>query len=657
MRLAPWIDHVPPWLAYGAVVSTGVYEPEELALMAAPLLFAALAQGRRWDFASWRRAFELLALAFLAVLIWARLGLMPTVILMLFLLCGLRLTLPRSLSQRRQLLLMGFLIWITTAIATFELNFLLWSFLWVAGAALVLLQQTWEGSAALRGGPLQRAPYRRLPGWTLATVFLSAIFFVVLPRLSSGLRAFPWGVAGLTASRAGFSDALDLGPTGPIAPSGQVVLRILPPLGEPSGYAEPLALLKAISLEVLEGQRWSPQRSTPPTGARRRGAFAAGTIPLEYFVAPSPSGILPLPYGRFQLLPPRGLPIIDGPGGSLRWGYPSRRALPLHFLLEPSTTLPEPVPNAQRWQLLTEVGQGTASADRFSRRSLPEGMPPREAARRLSASLRTFAYTLENPSGNAPNPLQDFLENTRAGHCEYFASALALMLRYRGIPTRVVNGYRLGPWIPEGGYWLVTENEAHSWVEFYDLEARAWRVEDPTPAAPPRGLGAATFWAAFQRGTDALRFRWDRHVVRFSDEDQVAGLDWLQTRFSRLPGWRPGRGPLLAGLLVTLGSLTVWAVWRLRPRWQRTKLPGSARGLKPLKPLLRAVGRTFQPHQGETLRQWLRRLSRSAPERADTLLQVAKEADAVAYGEADSQRLKILVKSEAKAWQHPERFT
>lgn len=658
MSLSQWIDHIPPWLAYGAVASTGVYEPGELAFMAAPLLFAALAEWRRWPLGAWRRAFELLALVVFLGLVWARIGLVPTIIILLFQLCGIRLCLPRAVSQRRQLLLMGFLIWITTAIATFELSFLLWSILWVAGAGLVLMQQTWESSASLRGGPLQKAPYLRLPGWTFGTVLLSAAFFVVLPRITLGLRAFPWGAAGLTAAQAGLSDSLELGNTGPINANSEVVLRILPPSGERSRYADSLALLKGITLESLEGQRWSPHSSTPNRLYSRSDALAGMSSqqsPLEYFVAPSPHGILPFPYGRLALLQPQGMPIVGGPGGSLRWLYPSRRALPLRFLLEPPTALPEAPPRGWRWALLTATGKGTESADRYSRSLFPGELTARELAKRLSESLRTFKYTLDNPSGNAANPLQHFLEISRAGHCEYFASALALMLRYRGIPARVVNGYRLGPWIAEGGYWLVTQNEAHSWVEFYDLETKAWRVADPTPAAPARGLEAGTLWAAFQRWTDALRFRWDRHIVRFSGEDQVAGLDWLQSRVSELPNWRPGRIPLSSAFLVALVSLLVW---RFRPWWQRyarSKLPKSVHGLTPLKPLLRAAGRPFQPTPSETARQWILRLARRKPERAEALTQVAKAADAVAYGGEEARHLKSLVKTEAKAWRKSRR--
>ena len=521
------MDHLPPWLALGAIISTGIYEPFEWVLMAVPLCAAAWVEWRRWNLGAWRCHFELLALGGVLGLIPLRMGLVPTVIVMLFLLCGIRLSLPREPSHRRQLLLMGFMAWVTTAISTFELHFLAWSLLWVAGSAAVLMQLAWESSASLRGGPMQRPPFGRIPLWTLSAVVLSAGFFLSLPRITMGLRFFPWGVAGLTSTQAGMSDSLDLSVGGPIAPSSEVVLRIIPPSSltsdEQIRYRQALSLLKGITLEGLDGQRWDHLLETPaPRYARVEtlppGMVApGGLLTLDYFVAPSPQGILPMPYGRLMLAPPPGMPVRSAQGGSIRWSFPSRRPIPLQIRVDSSLLIPEPSPGPRRTALLLQTGVGTDAAGRWCRRMAPDDVPPAELAARLTGALQRFAYTLDNPSGKAANPLQDFLENTRAGHCEYFASALALSLRYRGVPARVVNGYRLGPWIEEGGYWLVTQNEAHSWVEYYDAVGRSWRIADPTPAAPAASLSARTLWAAFQRWTDAIRFRWDRYVVRFSD--------------------------------------------------------------------------------------------------------------------------------------------
>lgn len=656
------MDHLPPWLALGAIISTDIYEPFEWILMMAPLCAAALVEWRRWNLGAWRRHLELLALGAVLGLIPLRMGLVPTVIATLFLLSGIRLSLPREPSHRRQILLMGFLVWITTAVSTFELHFLAWSMFWVAGSAAVLMQQAWETSAALRGGPMQRPPFGRVPLWTLGAMVLSAGFFLSLPRITTGLRFFPWGVAGLTASQAGMSDSLDLSAGGPIAPSSEVVLRIIPPSSlafeEQVRYQQALTLLKGITLEALDGQRWDHLLETPPPAYARVEALPSGMrmpggmLLLDYFVAPSPQGTLPLPYGRLGLAPPQGMPVRSAQGGSLRWLFPSRRSIPLQVQVDPSTPILEPAPGRRRTALLLQTGTDTAAAERWSRRVVPGEMPPAELAARLTNALQGFAYTLDNPSGKAANPLQDFLEQTRAGHCEYFASALAVSLRYRGVPARVVNGYRLGPWIAEGGYWLVTQNEAHSWVEYYDAVGRSWRIADPTPAAPAASLSAQTLWAAFQRWTDAVRFRWDRYVVRFSDEDQLAGFEWLRERASGLslqsPGPRTLRGITLT-LLVILGGW-LWLRVLRSPRAHALFEGSGPYALKGLGPLLRSTRREYPPIPGETAHRWLQRLGQHVPERAAALRSLAVEADAVAYGGAEPGSLKTMARREARAW-------
>lgn len=65
------------------------------------------------------------------------------------------------------------------------------------------------------------------------------------------------------------------------------------------------------------------------------------------------------------------------------------------------------------------------------------------------------------------DPVEDFVANHRTGHCEYFASALALMLRSQGIPSRLVVGFHCGEYNTVGGYYQVRQRHAHAWVEAY----------------------------------------------------------------------------------------------------------------------------------------------------------------------------------------------
>ena len=101
---------------------------------------------------------------------------------------------------------------------------------------------------------------------------------------------------------------------------------------------------------------------------------------------------------------------------------------------------------------------------------------------------RNFRYTLKLTGTPGRDPLAHFLFETRAGHCEYFASAMAVMLRAIGIPSREVNGFLPGEYNDLGGDYIVRASDAHSWVEAY-FPGSGWITFDPTPPAPDSGYG------------------------------------------------------------------------------------------------------------------------------------------------------------------------
>ena len=345
MKYSRWTDHLPAWLAYGAVATTGIYEPWEVAWMAVPLLAAAGVEAARLDLGRWRRwlqTFVILVL-FLEIPILRRQsgGFLSIVVHLLFMLMGLRLALPRELPQRRQLLLMGFLLFLTTAISTADLEFMAWAAAWALGSSIVMLQQAWEPSALLRRGPTPRPPYARSLRWTLACLIMAAGFFVFLPRISLGLRPLPWSVSAFSGSAAGLSDSLDLGRAGRIAGNSDIVMRIQPPQGMPASQipalADRLALLRGVVLEELDGAQWKRLASTPRAtwSMVPMGTWPTHEPPLEMTFEPSTSPILALPYGDSPMLQsPRGVPLSAGSGSAIRWAYqpPGRQYLNLFGL-------------------------------------------------------------------------------------------------------------------------------------------------------------------------------------------------------------------------------------------------------------------------------------------------------------------------------------
>src|SRR5262249_46360746 len=125
----------------------------------------------------------------------------------------------------------------------------------------------------------------------------------------------------------------------------------------------------------------------------------------------------------------------------------------------------------------------------FAKEITAKAPTPYDKSAAIEAYLRTrFKYTLDLTGSPGDDPLPHFLFETRAGHCEYFASAMAVMLRTLGIPSREVNGFLPGEYNDLGGDYIVRASDAHSWVEVY-FPDNGWIVFDPTPSAPAGKAG------------------------------------------------------------------------------------------------------------------------------------------------------------------------
>jgi hypothetical protein len=190
-----------------------------------------------------------------------------------------------------------------------------------------------------------------------------------------------------------------------------------------------------------------------------------------------------------------------------------------------------------------------------------------------------------------------FLFEERRGHCEYFATAMALMLRQLGIPARLVNGFRAGEYNRLGDAWIVRQYDAHSWVEawFYPY---GWLEFDPTPPAPPRPR--PTFLRSIAQFVDAVSLWWSEEVINYdfakqfrlayslrsslaSAQQQVLGSvrSWAGRLVAQLQGLAsPGSGPpvLAAAAILAAAALAGWHLVR-RLRSRGLGLEGSVRRL------------------------------------------------------------------------------
>jgi transglutaminase-like putative cysteine protease len=446
--------------------------------------------------------------------------------------------------------------------------------------------------AAARGRVVARAGDRLAPrlrwmlgGAVATTLALTLVLFFLLPRTARAAleRLLPGG-----ARLSGFASEVTLGQLGEVRPSGAAMLhvnfgRTRPPQGlkwrgtalaEFNGWkwfnsrAEGLPLRPAQGLLKLQDDdelRRPARRVSYEVVLHSTGTdtlFVAGTA--EYLRVPA-GLVLEMPGGGYRVpaVSSEGFRYVvhaalDGRGGPARLTETERN---FHLRLPPVDA-----------RVMELARQWTAGARSDS-----------ERAGRIEQHLRAeYQYSLHALDHAVDDPLAYFLFEGRRGHCEYFASAMAVLLRAVWVPSRVVTGFQGGSYNELSHWQVVRASDAHSWVEAW-VDGQGWTAYDPTPADPnarPAGVAsrltqwldaAETFWQEW-----VLSYDVDRQLTlafRAGESTRRMKADWLRQPWARAgETWQavehaPARlwGALMAA--ATLFGLLWWSWPRLR-RWR-----------------------------------------------------------------------------------------
>jgi transglutaminase-like putative cysteine protease len=159
---------------------------------------------------------------------------------------------------------------------------------------------------------------------------------------------------------------------------------------------------------------------------------------------------------------------------------------------------------------------------------------PAAKASAIERHLRKdYSYSLKLLDAQVKDPLAHFLFERRAGHCEYFASSMAVMLRTIGVPARVVTGFQSGIYNPISGWQVIRASDAHSWVEAF-IPGRGWSTFDPTPPDP--NALEATLWTKLALYMDAAETFWREWVLNYDLEHQLVLATRMQ-QSSRTLNW------------------------------------------------------------------------------------------------------------------------
>jgi hypothetical protein len=220
---------------------------------------------------------------------------------------------------------------------------------------------------------------------------------------------------------------------------------------------------------------------------------------------------------------------------------------------------------AEREELLRLPGNTDPRITLLARSMAGDAASDEAKARAIERHLRhDYGYTLDLPSVKVRDPIAYFLFVRKKGHCEYFASSMAVMLRTLGIPSRVVTGFQSGVFNPLTGWQVVRASDAHSWVEGW-TPSGGWTVFDPTPAGDAASDGLLGRIALFYDAADQF---WQDWVLRYDLQRQVVLASRMQQsgsqfRFDWVPdasAWWDQNGMAARRVAAILMSLAVMAI-------------------------------------------------------------------------------------------------
>jgi transglutaminase-like putative cysteine protease len=610
-------------VGFGTLASTGGLDLPAVLLAGAALAFRGYLLAKRRPVAiseRWTTPLSIGYFAFYAAdyLLLSRGFLTATVHLVLF------AVLVRTFSVRRDrdytmLAILAFLMVLASAVLTVDSVFLLFfaAFMLMAVTTFILMEMRRSGQGArfqarhsndLREDrQLAFSLARMTPSLVLMILVGAAAMFFLLPRMSTGyLGGYSFG----TDISTGFSDQVQLGRIGQIQQSNAVVMHV-----QIDGDRDGKHALnwRGVALANFDGRNWSNRREQyvlyreadgsfriPLVGQGVAQAVTARDHLIHYRVVMEPIGtniFFLAPWARRVEGAYRTLQIDAGGAVS---DLDSQRSVSLY---EADSDISTPSPEQLRvaGDYLPQFALAYLQTPRRLDPRIPRlaGQITGAASNRydkavaLEKYLKThYGYTLQLLRSPVADPLANFLFERKQGHCEYFASSMAVMLRTLGIPSRVVNGFRSDEFNDVTGNYVVRAKNAHSWVEAY-FPGYGWVTFDPTPGGT---IGSPQGWGRAMLYLDAAASFWREWVISYDTSHQnilgQAMLNgtrgswerarmWARLHYERLLNWArkgqrgvehaPGRW-FTGGVTIALLLLVAGNVGRLARMIRRKRL-------------------------------------------------------------------------------------
>ncbi|HEY1660062.1 MAG TPA: DUF3488 and transglutaminase-like domain-containing protein [Candidatus Sulfotelmatobacter sp.] len=560
-------------MGFGTLASTGALDLPAIVITGAAFAFRGYLLAKRTRVVisdRWTTPLTILYCVFYAAdyLLLSRAFLPATVHLVLF------AVVVRTFSLRRDrdyimLAVLSFLMVLASAVLTVDSMFVLFfsGFTLLAVATFVLMEMRRTGQSAKFLARHSRDDYEhRRMAFSLARVTpllvlmillgATAMFFVMPRRMSAGfLGNYTFG----TDLSTGFSERVQLGSIGQIQQSNAVVMHIQIEGDKRGKYA---LHWRGVALENFDGRNWSNPAVQYGLQPEFGGTFpvpwmAQGVGPASPAYASSSDEVI---HYRVLLEPIGTNVFFLAPWGRRIHGAYRAMAVDSGGAIY-NADARHPISS---YDAESDITQPSAANLRSAGNNFPAftapylKLPPRIDLRipRLAAEkagsasneydkavaidryLKTnYGYTLQLLRAPVPDPLANFLFDRKQGHCEYFASSMAVMLRTLKIPARVVNGFRSDEFNDITGSYIIRARNAHSWVEVY-FPQYGWITFDPTPGGL---VGTPEGWDRAMLYLDAAQSFWREWIISYDASHQFvlgqAAMNTTRSLADRARGW------------------------------------------------------------------------------------------------------------------------
>lgn len=535
---------------YLAVAGSGYLDAPTVALTALGLLLRALmiCDWLRFEIpetAATRATIVYSAFYVVDYLLLSR-GLLGATVHLVFFLAVVKVLTARTPRDHLYTAVIAFLELVAAAILSVSFNFFVFLTLYMFFAIAALTSGEIRRSMHCAGAaPAARSSLRRFHprlatlsvSVTLGILAMTGALFFILPRTADAAIS---RLIGQRMRLLGFSNQVNLGEIGELKTTSRPVMHI-----HIWGPQQGLKWRGGVLVD-FDGKRWS--------NTARRGAIQVTEGSAELIAsADRPAGRL-LDYEVFfdevstDALFFAGIPesvqrlrvptVYRAEGGVYRLGSPPPPGFhyEAYSLIEDPPDFAPPVypppklslESRERYLQLPSLDPRIAALAREWTAGLSTEL---ERVRAVERQLRRdYGYTLELPSREVADPLAHFLFERRKGHCEYFASAMTVMLRDLGIPARLATGFQSGVYNAMTDLWLVRASDAHTWVEAW-IPGRGWATFDPTPPDPNPTM---PLFARLGLYVDAAQTFWQQWVVSYDASQQGSLADRMEQGARRM---------------------------------------------------------------------------------------------------------------------------